>query len=151
MDYFRTGIKEEIEAFINRSFRQLEIDDFLSKAVSGEAPIDVAKLVDIIISEAYTKGATDICFESSAVSGKNRVLFWMDGVYREYMTLQEAVAFDVVKKIKSMANLDVRDRELAKVRHLIFKSHDFPEIKISVATYPIDGLWRDVVIGILTA
>ena len=114
---FAFGIKEDIEAFINRSFSDLEMHDFLSKAMAGEGPIDVPKLVDIIITEAYTRSVFDIYFESSALSGKNRVLFWMDGVYREYMTLPEVVAYDVVKRIKSMANLDVKDRELAKVGH----------------------------------
>jgi len=145
---FATGIKEDIEAFINRSFSQLEIDDFLSRALSGDGPFDVTRLVDIIITEAYTRGATDIFFESSAVSGKNRVLFWMDGMYREYMTVPEAVAFDVVKRIKFMAALNVTDRELAKVGYMIFNNHDVPGTKISVTTYPIDGLWEDVVLNI---
>jgi type II secretory ATPase GspE/PulE/Tfp pilus assembly ATPase PilB-like protein len=147
---FATGIKEDIEAFINRSFSQMEIDDFFSRAMSGKEPIDVTKLVDILITEAYTKGASDIYFESSALSGENRVPFWMDGVYREYMTLEEVVAFDVVKRIKSMANLDAGDRQLAKAGHIIFKNHDVLEIKISVTTYPIDGLWEEVVLRILT-
>jgi type II secretory ATPase GspE/PulE/Tfp pilus assembly ATPase PilB-like protein len=147
---FAIGIKEDIEAFINRSFSDLEMHDFLSKAMAGEGPIDVPKLVNIIITEAYTRSVSDIYFESSALSGKNRVHFWMDGVYREYMTLPEVVAYDVVKRIKSMANLDVKDRELAKVGHLKFKSIDVPEIQITVTTYTIDGLWEDVVLKILT-
>jgi type II secretory ATPase GspE/PulE/Tfp pilus assembly ATPase PilB-like protein len=145
---FAIGIKEDIEAFINRSFSQLEIDDFFSRAMSGKEPINVTKLVDILITEAYTKGASDIYFESSAVSGENRVLFWMDGAYREYMTLAEVVAYDAVKRIKTLANLDGGDRQLAKVGHLIFENNDVPEIQISVTTYPIDGLWEDVVLGI---
>ena len=147
---FASGIKEDIEAFIKKSLSRLEIDDFLSKAMSGEQPLDVPKLVDIIITEAYTRSVSDIYFESSALSGKNRVLFWMDGVYREYMTVPEVVAYDVVKRIKSMANLDVTDRELAKVGHLKFKSDDVPVTQITVTTYPIDGLWEDVVLKILT-
>jgi len=148
---FAVGIKEDIEAFINRSFSQLEIDDFLLKAMSGEEPVEVPKLVDIIITEAYTRGTSDIYFESSALSGKNRVFFWMDSVYREFMTVPEAVAFDVVKRIKTMSNLDVRDRELAKVGHLKFYSNDVPEVQITVTTYPIDGLREDVVLRILAA
>ena len=147
---FATGVKEDIEAFINRSFSDLEMHDFLSKAMSGEGPIDVPKLVDFIIAKAYSHSASDIYFESSAVSGENRVLFWLDGVYQEYMTLAETVAFDIVKWIKSMAGLDVTDRELAKVGHLKLKNHDVPEIQITVTTYPIDGLWEDVVLKILT-
>ena len=147
---FATGVKEDIEAFINRSFGQLESNDFLSKAMSGQGLIDVPKLVDFIIAKAYAHSASDIYFESSAVSGENRVLFWLDGVYQEYMTLAETVAFDIVKWIKSMAGLDVTDRELAKVGHLKFKSIDVPEIQITVTIYPIDGLWEDVVLKIST-
>jgi type II secretory ATPase GspE/PulE/Tfp pilus assembly ATPase PilB-like protein len=148
---FAIGIKEDIEAFINRSFRELESLDFLSKAMSGEGPLDVTKLVNFIIREAHTESASDIYFEWSESSGKNRVLFWMEGVYLEYMTVAETVAYDVVKRIKSMANLNVCDRELPKIGHLKFKSHDVPEIKMAVTTYPIDGLREDVVLKFLAA
>jgi type II secretory ATPase GspE/PulE/Tfp pilus assembly ATPase PilB-like protein len=147
---YTIGSKDDIKAFINRSFSQLAIDDFLLKAMSGEEPVEVPKLVDFIIAKAYSHSASDIYFESSAVSGENRVLFRLDGVYQEYMTLAETVAFDIVKWIKSMANLDVKDRELAKVGHLEFKSDDVPVTQITVTTYPIDGLWEDVVLKILT-
>ena len=146
---FATGVKEDIEALINLSFSQLETDEIIIKAMSGEGPIDVPKLVDFIIAKAYSHSASDIYFESSAVSGENRVLFWLDGVYQEYMTLAETVAFDIVKWIKSMAGLDVTDRQLAKVGHLKFKSIDVPEIQITVTIYPIDGLWEDVALKIL--
>jgi len=148
---YAIGSKDDIKAFINRSFSQLEIDDVLLKAMSGEELVEVPKLVEVIITEAYTRGSSDIYFQSSALSGKNRVFFWMDGVYREFMTVPEAVAFGVVKRIKSMANLDVCDRELAKIGHLKFYGHDVPEVQITVTTYPIDGLWEDVVLRILTA
>ena len=52
---FTAGVKEDIEACINRSFSQLKIDDFFSRAMSGKEPIDAAKLVDILISEATPK------------------------------------------------------------------------------------------------
>ena len=148
---FAAGIKEDIEVIINRSFSQLEIDDFFSNAISGKEPTDVTKLVDILITEAYTKGASDICLESSAVSGKNRVLFWMDGDYLEYMSLAETVAFDVVKRIKFMAILDASDRQLPKVGYILFKNDDVPQTKITVTVYPIDGLWADVVLSIQNA
>jgi type II secretory ATPase GspE/PulE/Tfp pilus assembly ATPase PilB-like protein len=117
------GTKESIRACIHRSFSQLEIDEFFSNMMSGKEPVDVTKLVDILITEAYTKGASDICFESSAVSGNNRVLFWMDGVYREYMTISEAVAFDVLKRIRIIAILDAGDRELTKVGYHNIRCH----------------------------
>ncbi len=76
-----------------------------------------------------------------------------DAIGKAVSTIQEGdfIAYDVVKRIKSMANLDVCDRELAKIGHLKFYGHDVPEVQITVTTYPIDGLWEDVVLRILTA
>ena len=145
---FATGVKEDIEAFINRSFSQREIYKFFTKMLSGKEPVDVIRLVDIVIREAFDRGVSNICFEASAVSGAYRILFWMDGLYREYMTVQVAVAFDVVKRIKSMANLDVEDRQLAKVGYMIFENEDIMEIKIAVTIYPIDGQWEDIILNI---
>jgi len=146
---FAIGNKADVEAFIHRSFSELERLDCLSKAMSGEGPIDLKKLMDIIISEAYSNGASDIYFEWSQSSGENRVLFWMEGGYLEYMALAETVAYDVVKRIKTMANLNIYDRQLPKIGHLKFINQDVPEIKMAVATYPIDGLREDVVLEFL--
>lgn len=93
---FVIGTKEDIEAFISRSFKELEMNDFLSKAMSGKGPIDEIKLVDLIIAEAYTKGVSDIYFEWSEMYFENRVLFHMSGEYQKYMTVAETVAYDVV-------------------------------------------------------
>ncbi len=58
-----------------------------------------------------------------------------DAIANAISTIQEGdfIAYDVVKRIKSMANLDVTDRELAKVGHLKFKSDDVPVTQITVS------------------
>jgi hypothetical protein len=50
-------------------------DGFLSAAISGEKPVDAKNLVEAIISEAYTKGASDVNYKSTTYPDKNRVLF----------------------------------------------------------------------------
>ena len=93
---FAVGIKEDIEALIHRSFYQLEIDDFVTELVSEKKPIDIKRLVNALISEAYLKGASDIHFEWSVSPDKNRIEFRMDRVLREYMTVSDAEADDIV-------------------------------------------------------
>ena len=113
---FAVGIKEDIEAFINQSTDQIEI----------------FKLVSAIL------------FESSKIPESNRVLFCMEGEYMEYITVPEDIAGEIVKRIKSMANLDVEDSSLPKIGFIKFQWDDSPEFRITVIIYPNDGL-REVV------
>jgi hypothetical protein len=75
----------------------------------------------------------------------------MDGEYLEYMTLEETVAFDVVKRIKFMAILEASDRQFSKVGYIKFKNRDVPNMKVTLNIYPIDGLWEDAVLSIQNA
>jgi type II secretory ATPase GspE/PulE/Tfp pilus assembly ATPase PilB-like protein len=147
------GIKEDIHAFINRAFQELQASDAFSKAMSGDSSVDVQKLVDLVIAEAYLKGASDIHFESSAVRKDHRVRFRVGGVCQEYGTLPEAVGRDAVRRIKAMANLDPENRGLPQNGLMKFagKDNDLPEFMLQVTTYPTGGLLEDAVLRILTA
>jgi type II secretory ATPase GspE/PulE/Tfp pilus assembly ATPase PilB-like protein len=96
--------------------------------------------MDTIIADAYLKGATGIRFDSSTSPGESNVLFQMNGVMREYMTIPVAEADNMVKRIKLMANLDVEDLCLPKIGHIKFKHDGLPEFRIKVTTSPNDGL-----------
>jgi type II secretory ATPase GspE/PulE/Tfp pilus assembly ATPase PilB-like protein len=132
---FKTGTKEDIEAFINQAFDRLEIDDFLSAAMTGKEPIDEAYLLNTIIADAYLRSVPEIHFEPCLSSEKIRVLFLMEDVLREYMTLpDDAAADDIVKKIKRIANLDITDNNLSKIGHIKFKHEGLPEFQVAVIT-----------------
>ena len=148
---FAVGIKEDIEALINQSFDQNEIYKLVSAAKAGERPIDVPRIVDIMLSEAYKKGASDILFQSSEIPESDRVLFCMSGEYFEYKTVPEDIANDIVKRIKSMASLDVEDSSLPKIGFIKFQRDDLPEFRITVITLPNNGLREVVDLRILDA
>jgi type II secretory ATPase GspE/PulE/Tfp pilus assembly ATPase PilB-like protein len=141
---FTVGIKEDIETFINQSADPIEIFKLVSAAEAGDRPIDVPRIVDIMLSEAYRKGATDIHFESSGMPENDRVLFCMDGEYLEYMTVPEDVAGEIVKRIKSMANLDAENHTLPKIGFVRFHRDNLPEFRMTAITRPNNGL-REVV------
>ena len=148
---FAVGIKEDVEAFINQFFDQIEIFDLVSAAEAGKRPIEVAEIVDIMFSEAYRQGASDIHFESLESVKKKRILFWMDGEYREYMTVPDDVATDILKRIKSMANLDVDDRRLSKIAYIKFRRDNLPEFRLTITTCPTENLREAVFLKIPTA
>ena len=112
--------------------------------------MDQTYLLDTIIADAHLKGATCIHFESPATPKKSNVLFRMDGVIREYMRIPDAAAEDIVKRIKSMANLDVEDRRLPKIGHITFKHDGLPEFKLTVSTSPNNGLREAATLRIQT-
>jgi type II secretory ATPase GspE/PulE/Tfp pilus assembly ATPase PilB-like protein len=150
---FSVGIKEDIHAFINRAFQELEVSETYSKAVLGDPSVDVARLVDITIADAYSKGASDIHFECSTVRKDNRIRFRIEGVCQEYALLPDAVCNEAVKRIKSMANL-VNERNNIPQQGLIKfigKDYDIPDFLLKVTTYPTEGKLDDAVLRILAS
>ena len=146
---FKAGTKEDIEAYINRSFNELEIDDFLSAAISGKEPIDESYLLNTIIADAYLRNVSEIHFEPCASPEKIRVLFLMEGVLMEYMTFpDDAAANDIVKKIKRIANLDIADKNLPKIGYIKFKHEGLPEFQLAVITEPSEGSWEYIILRI---
>ena len=136
---FKLGTREDIEAFINQAFHQLEIDDLLWALITDTKPLDEISLVDIIISEAYLKGASEVLLESIPSSEKGCVWFLMDGEFREYMTVPDDVADTIIRQIMSLADLDVEDSLLPKIGNMRFKREGLPEFKVTVTTRPADG------------
>lgn len=145
---FKLGTREDIEAFINQAFHQLEIDDLLWELITDTKPLDEISLVDIIISEAYLKDASEVLLESIPSSEKGCVWFLMDGEFREYMTVPDDVADTIIRQIKSMADLDVEDSRLPKIGHIEFKRDGLPEFKVTVTTNPAGGPGERIVLKI---
>jgi len=130
---FKAGTKKDIEAFINRAFNELEIDDFLTAIVWDKKPIDSTGIVDIIIGEAFIKGASEVLFESIASAEKGCVWFLMESVWREYMTVPDDTANEIMDRIKSMAHFDIANNDLPKIGRVKFKRDGLPEFFITAS------------------
>ncbi len=113
--------------------------------------MDETYLLDTIIADAYLKGVSDIHFELLAESETSRVLIRMDGVLGQYMTLPYGAANNIVKKIKSMANLDIEDNHLPRLGHFKFKHKGLPQFHIMVTTRPADSMRETTTLRIQTA
>ena len=113
--------------------------------------MDETYLLDTIIADAYLKGVSDIHFELLAGSDTSRVLIRVDGVLKEYMTLPYAAADDIVKKIRSMANLDIAVNHLPGLGHFKFKHKGLPQFHIMVTMRPTDETREATSLRIKTA
>ncbi len=76
--------------------------------ISAEVERPIIRLVDHIVAEGISAGASDIHLESneSGVSTRYRI----DGVLKEVMKLPKAVEGPLISRIKIMSGMDIADR-----------------------------------------
>jgi type II secretory ATPase GspE/PulE/Tfp pilus assembly ATPase PilB-like protein len=108
-------------------------------------------LMDMIIADAYLKGASGVLFDSSVAHEASNVLFRMDGVMKEYMTIPGDVAKYIIKRLKWMAKLDVKDNCLSKIGRIIFKHKGLPEFHLQVTICTAAGLREKATLRIQAA
>jgi type IV pilus assembly protein PilB len=93
----------------------------------------IARLVDSIIQDAVSAGASDIHVEPQ--SGKLRIRFRIDGVLHHISWLDHELISTLIKQIKYMTNMDVemnRNPQDGKI-HMEIESG---KIDLRVSTYP---------------
>ncbi len=102
----------------------------LKEAVE-EAP--VVKLVNLILTDAIKKGASDIHIE--AYEKRFRVRYRIDGVLHEVMTPPTRLKAALISRIKIMAELDIAERRLPQDGRIKLKMKG-REIDLRVSTLP---------------
>jgi general secretion pathway protein E len=106
-----------------------EPEDLLES--EDDAPI--IRLINALLTEAVKEGASDIHiepFESRLV-----VRFRVDGVLREVLSPQKAIASAVVSRIKVMARLDIAEKRLPQDGRIGLKIAGRP-VDVRVSTIP---------------
>jgi type IV pilus assembly protein PilB len=78
------------------------------RASAEDAP--VIKLVNSILGQAVTEGASDIHFEPQ--DGEMRIRFRLDGVLREAANVPKRMVAGVVSRIKIMSELDIAEKRV---------------------------------------
>jgi type IV pilus assembly protein PilB len=84
----------------------VEVTDI--RASAEDAP--VIKLVNSILGQAVTEGASDIHFEPD--EGEMRIRFRVDGVLQEMAKVPKRMVSGVVSRIKIMSELDIAEKRL---------------------------------------
>jgi type IV pilus assembly protein PilB len=83
-----------------------EITDL--RASAEDAP--VVKLVNSILGQAVTEGASDIHFEPNG--GEMRIRFRVDGVLQEMARVPKRMVAGVISRVKIMSDLDIAEKRI---------------------------------------
>jgi type IV pilus assembly protein PilB len=106
-----------------------EITDL--RASAEDAP--VIQLVNSILGQAVTEGASDIHFEPSG--GEMRIRFRVDGVLQEMARVPRRMVAGVVSRVKIMSDLDIAEKRIPQDGRVAVTIED-RRIDLRVTTLP---------------
>jgi type IV pilus assembly protein PilB len=109
----------EDDADVELQADQEEIDLTELEKSADEAP--VVKLVNIIMSDAVKRGASDIHIEP--YEREYRVRFRMDGVLHQIMSPPLKLKDAITSRIKIMAKMDISEKRLPQDGRIMLKMH----------------------------
>jgi type IV pilus assembly protein PilB len=132
-------VEETVKDISATDFGPLEVEDDVEEEIAldklkemvDEAPI--VRVVNLIISQAITDGASDIHIEPEAK--QVRVRYRVDGVLHDVMTPPKHIQAPMISRVKIMANLDIAERRVPQDGKIHLK-HDNKEFDIRVSTCP---------------
>ncbi|MET0557074.1 MAG: ATPase, T2SS/T4P/T4SS family [Solirubrobacterales bacterium] len=101
------------------------------RASAEDAP--VIKLVNSILGQAVTEGASDIHFEPQ--EGEMRIRFRLDGVLREAARVPKRMVAGVVSRVKIMSELDIAEKRMPQDGRVAVTIED-RRVDLRVTTLP---------------
>ena len=122
-----------------------------SDDVSAAADNELVKLVNKIIIDAYSQGASDIHIEPYPGKAKTEIRFRKDGSLVPYIEVPGSYRNAIVARIKIMCDLDISEKRKPQDGKIKFKKFGPLDIELRVATIPSQGGVEDVVMRILAA
>ncbi len=113
--------------------------------LESEDDAPIIRLINALLTEAVKEGASDIHIEPF----ENRLVvrFRIDGVLREVLSPQKAIANAVVSRIKVMARLDIAEKRLPQDGRISLRIAGSP-VDVRVSTIPA-GYGERVVLRLL--
>ena len=126
-------------------------DDDLGPAIE-QSDNSLVRLINSMILEAQTKGASDIHIECPPGREKVRIRFRKDGLLRPYLELPPSYRSALVARIKIMCDLDISERRKPQDGKIAFsKFAPGSRLELRVATIPTQGNHEDVVLRLLSS
>jgi type II secretory ATPase GspE/PulE/Tfp pilus assembly ATPase PilB-like protein len=122
-----------------------------AEAMVGEEDSAVVKLVNKIILDAYSRGASDIHIEPYPGRQETEVRIRIDGACTLYQKIPFQLRNAVLSRVKIMADLDIAERRKPQDGKIRFKKYGGKDIELRVATVPTQGAMEDIVLRILAA
>ncbi|MFC1884818.1 ATPase, T2SS/T4P/T4SS family, partial [Thermodesulfobacteriota bacterium] len=164
------SLREDIFRMINMFFdvqseeilsESGSIEDLLGQLDLGEDHFDedtermseednvIVQLVNKIVLDAYSRGASDIHIEPRQGKENAVVRIRVDGACQIYQTIPYTYKRAIVSRIKIISDLDISERRLPQDGKIKFRKYAPLDIELRVATIPTAGQNEDVVMRIL--
>ena len=143
--------RHEIQAIARQLRDELHQDNDAKDEAIKENDSTLVRLVNKMITDAHTAGASDIHVEANRGRESVVIRFRNDGVLSEYLRLPYNFRAATVSRLKIMAGLDISERRRAQDGRINFNEFSALELELRVVTVPTrDGL-EDVVMRLLAA
>jgi type II secretory ATPase GspE/PulE/Tfp pilus assembly ATPase PilB-like protein len=118
---------------------------------SAAADNELVKLVNKIIIDAFSQGASDIHIEPYPGKAKTEIRFRKDGNLQPYIEVPASYRAALAARLKIMCDLDISEKRKPQDGKIKFKKFGPLDIELRVATIPTQGGVEDVVMRILAA
>ena len=137
--------------------QSMELQQQEEEALEIERPIEqsdnsLVRLINTMIIEAHSRGASDIHVETHPGRAKTRIRFRKDGVLSSYLELPHTYRAALTARLKIMADLDISERRKpqdGKIEFAKFSSRH--RLELRVATIPTYGGLEDIVLRLLSS
>ena len=130
-------------------------DEEIGSSGTDEASLaadnELVKLVNKVIVDAYSQGASDIHIEPYPGKGKTEIRFRKDGSLQPYISVPASYRNAIVARLKIMCDLDISEKRKPQDGKIKFKKFGPLDIELRVATIPSQGGVEDIVMRILAA
>jgi type IV pilus assembly protein PilB len=135
-DVADTGLEDVLGEFEDEDLELISAEDDINEkelmAASEDAP--VVKLVNLILSDAIKKGASDIHVEPYEKSF--RVRYRIDGVLHKVMDPPRKLQHAITSRLKIMSELDIAERRLPQDGRIKLKTAKGKEMDFRVSSVP---------------
>jgi type II secretory ATPase GspE/PulE/Tfp pilus assembly ATPase PilB-like protein/GAF domain-containing protein len=128
-----------------------EESDFTAEDISAAQDNELVKLVNKVIIDAYTQGASDIHIEPYPDKSKVVIRLRRDGSLVPYIEIPPSYRNALAARIKIMAELDISERRVPQDGKIKFRKFGPVDIELRVATIPTAGGLEDIVLRILAS
>jgi type II secretory ATPase GspE/PulE/Tfp pilus assembly ATPase PilB-like protein len=149
IEYVPHDTDKLIESLEREGLDRLPIEDDRQIEQSDNS---LVRLINSMIIEAWTQGASDIHVESYPGRDKIKIRFRKDGVLQTYLELPHNYRNAMIARIKIMCDLDISERRKPQDGKINFaKFSSSHRLELRVATIPTNNGLEDVVMRILAS
>lgn len=128
-----------------------EESGFTAEDITAAQDNELVKLVNKIIIDAYTQGASDIHIEPYPDKSKVAVRLRRDGTLAPYIEIPPSYRNALAARIKIMAEMDISERRIPQDGKIKFRKFGPLDVELRVATIPTAGGLEDIVLRILAS